>query len=121
MAKATNQPSIPAKTLAAYEKVISKLEGIERKGATMPYTSLNGHMFSFIGQDGSVALRLPADLREEVMRTHSAKPCMAHGVVMKEYIIIPDDLLHNTRVISKYFKLSHSYVELLKPKVTKRK
>ncbi len=121
MAKATTQPTIPAKTLAAYEKSISKLEGIERKGATMPYTSLNGHMFSFIGQDGMVALRLPADIREEVMKTHSAKPCIAHGVVMKEYITIPDKLLQNTTAITKYFKLSYTYVQSLKPKATTRK
>jgi hypothetical protein len=25
----------------------------------MPYTSVNGHMFSFVTQDGHLALRLP--------------------------------------------------------------
>jgi len=35
---------------------VSQLPGIERKGDTMPYPSLNGHMFSVLHKDGSVAL-----------------------------------------------------------------
>jgi hypothetical protein len=32
--------------LALYEKVVAAMPGVERKGDTMPYTSLNGHMFT---------------------------------------------------------------------------
>jgi len=35
-------------TLELYDKLIAALPGVERKGATMHYTSLNGNMFSFL-------------------------------------------------------------------------
>lgn len=41
-------PFPPAEKIALYEKLLATIPGIERKGATMPYTSLNGNMFSFI-------------------------------------------------------------------------
>ena len=44
--------------LVLYEKAIAGIPGVELKGDTMPYTSLNGHMFSVLHKDGSVALRL---------------------------------------------------------------
>jgi hypothetical protein len=34
--------------LVLYEKVVAAMAGVERKGDTMPYTSLNGHMFSVL-------------------------------------------------------------------------
>ena len=36
----------------------------------MPYTSLNGHMFSVLHKDGSVALRLPAAEREAFLKKY---------------------------------------------------
>jgi len=32
--------------LSLYEKLVATLPGVERKGDTVPYTSVNGHMFS---------------------------------------------------------------------------
>ncbi len=56
MSKATG---VPAEKLALYEKLVAANPNVERKGATMPYTSLNGHMFSFLTETGTVAIRLP--------------------------------------------------------------
>ena len=36
--------------LASYEALVATGPGVERKGKTMPYTSVNGHMFSFLGE-----------------------------------------------------------------------
>ena len=41
-----------------------------------------------------------------------------YGIVMKEYIIVPDKLLANTKELEKYFDLSYEYVKSLKPKPT---
>jgi hypothetical protein len=38
--------------LALYEKLVATNPGVERKGATMPYTSVNGHMFSLLTKEG---------------------------------------------------------------------
>ena len=43
------------KALEFYEHLVATQPAVERKGATMPYTSVNGHMFSFLTKEGSVA------------------------------------------------------------------
>jgi hypothetical protein len=36
---------VPADKLALYEKLVATLPGVQRKGATVPYTSVNGNMW----------------------------------------------------------------------------
>ncbi len=45
---------------------------VERKGATVPYTSLNGHMFSYLSKEGKLAIRLPAQEREAFLKKYKA-------------------------------------------------
>ena len=70
---------------------------VERKGATMPYTSLNGHMFSYLSKTGTLALRLPAAERDAFIKKYKTKLCEQYGIVQKEYVEAPDSLLENTR------------------------
>ena len=113
--------SFSADTLTLYDKLIATQKDIERKGATMPYTSLNGHMFSYIGADGLVALRLPADMREDFIKKYKTKLAVAHGVVMKEYVAVPNDVLKKTTELKKYLQQSVDYIKSLKPKPTTKK
>jgi hypothetical protein len=53
--------------LEFYEKLVAANPDVERKGATMPYTSHNGHMFSLFGKEGKLGLRLPKDKREQLL------------------------------------------------------
>jgi len=46
--------AIPAAKLALYEKLIATDPSIERKGATIPYTSANGKMFTFLSPTGEL-------------------------------------------------------------------
>ena len=62
----------------------------------MPYTSLNGHMFSFLTKDGTMALRLSEDDRKAFQKRFKAKLCVRHGTVMKEYVEVPESLLKTT-------------------------
>ena len=62
---ALKKSSIPAEKLGLYEKLIATNPKIERKGATHPYTSLNGNMFTLLNPPGTLAIRLPADEREK--------------------------------------------------------
>jgi TfoX/Sxy family transcriptional regulator of competence genes len=94
---------------------------VERKGATVPYTSLNGHMFSYLSKEGKLALRLPAVERGAFLKKYKAKLCEAYGIVQKEYVEVPDSLLAATRELKKYFDCSYEYVASLKPKPTTRK
>lgn len=55
---------------AFYGKAIATQSGVDRKGASILYTSLNGHMFSMFTKDGRMALRLPEPAREAFLRKY---------------------------------------------------
>jgi hypothetical protein len=115
------QSPIPADVLAAYAALVATLPQVERKGAAMPYTSINGHMFSFLGEEGRLALRLPSDERAAFLKKHKAKLCEQHGRVLEEYVEVPGALLKKTATMKPYFDSSYKYVAALKPKSTTRK
>ena len=121
MPAAKKKSTAPSGSLALYEKVVAALPNVERKGASHPYTSLNGHMFSYLHPSGFVALRLPAEEREKFLKTHRTKLVEAYGIVQKEYVTVPDALLRDTKKLSRYFALSLEYVQTLKPKPGKKK
>ena len=106
--------------MAAYDRLIATQVRVRRMGAKMPYTSLNGHMFSYLAEPGSLALRLPATEREEFLARFGARLQEAYGFVQKEYVAVPDALLADTATLAPYFAASLAYVGRLKPKPTKR-
>jgi len=119
MGKAT--AAAPADKLELYEKLVATNPSVERKGATMPYTSLNGHMFSLLTKTGKLALRLPTEARDAFLKKYKTKLCEQYGIVMKEYVEVPDALLEKTLELKKFFDLSYAYVASLKPKPTTSK
>ncbi|HYM22659.1 MAG TPA: hypothetical protein VEU08_05610 [Vicinamibacterales bacterium] len=102
--------------LAFYEKLVATHPRAELKGATVPHTSLNGHMFSALHKNGTVALRLPSPDREAFLKKYRTKPAAHYGVVQPEYVVVPDALLKKTAELKPYFKRSVEYVSSLKPK-----
>jgi hypothetical protein len=104
-----------------YEKVIQAMDGVELKGDTMPYTSLNGHMFSVLHKDGSLALRLPRPEREEFLKKYRTTLSSQYGTVQPEYVVVPETLLSKTKELQRFFEISRAYVAAMKPKPTKRK
>ncbi len=118
---AKSKPEAPAEKVALYEKVVATLPEVERKGATIPYTSVNGHMFSYVAKDGMVGLRLPEEERDAFLKKYNTKLCEQYGIVQKEYVVVPDALLKKTAELKKYFAMGYAYVSSLKPKPTTRK
>ncbi len=110
--------TVPPENLAAYEKLVALFPAVERKGATLPYTSHNGNMFSFLSADGVLAIRLAEKERNDFIKKHKSKLMEAHGTVMKEYVAVPRKLLKETKELKKWFALSVEYVNTLKPKAT---
>ncbi len=106
--------------LKLYEKLVATNPKVERKGATVPYTSLNGHMFSYLAKSGALALRLPEGVRETFLKKYKTTLCREYGVVQKEYAMVPDELLRKTKTLKTYFDASYAYVASLKPKPTKK-
>jgi hypothetical protein len=118
MAKPTSPA--PAGALALYEKLVATIPRVERKGATMPYTSVNGNMFSFLASDGTMGLRLPETDRAAFMEKYKTGLSEQYGSVMKEYVDVPAALLAKTAEMKAYFEISFAYAAALKAKPTTR-
>lgn len=119
MCKASSE--IPADKLELYEKLVATNPRVELKGVAMPYTSLNGHMFSFLTKTGMLAIRLSAEHRDAFIKKFKSKFCKQHGTILKEYVEVPDSLLKKTTELKAYFDLSYEYVASMKPKPTNKK
>lgn len=119
MSKAPASP-IPAERLAQYDRAIATLPDVARKGATVPYTSLNGHMFSFLTPSGSLVMRLPAGPREAFLERFATTLHVAHGSALKDWVLVPDALLADASALAPHLRASHDYVAAQKPKLTRR-
>jgi hypothetical protein len=108
-------------SLNLYDRLVATNPSVQRKGQTVPYTAFNGHMFSYLGKTGELALRLPEAQREAFLKKYKTTLCKLYGVVQKEYVMVPDALLGRTAELKKYFDLSFGYVRSLKPKKPARK
>lgn len=118
---AQKKGAAPAEQLELYRQLVATNPNAELKGATHPYTSWNDNMFSYLHPSGSVALRLAENEREEFLNKYKTTLFHAYGVVQKEYVTVPDALLHKTKELAKYFKLSFEYAQTLKPKPSKKR
>ena len=107
--------------LELFDALVATVPGVERKGATVPYTSCNGHMFSYLSKQGTLSLRLPEEPREAFLTRYKAKLCTQYGVVQKDYVEVPDALLRKTSELKPYFVISYQHVMSLKSKPTASK
>jgi hypothetical protein len=117
---AKRKSSIPAAKLARYEELIATDPSIERKGVTIPYTSINGKMFTYLSPTGDLRLRLPDDERAAFIKRYRAKVAVSNGVVMKDFVAVPPALLARTAELKPYLRVSRLYAEQLGTKKSKR-
>ena len=104
-----------------YEKLVARFPDVKRKGKNNPYTSLNGHMFTFLGKEGKLALRMAKADRDAFIEKYDSQQPVAYNTVMKEYAEVPYDMLADTDLLEGYFQTSYDYVASLKPKPTTKK
>jgi len=109
----------PSDSLDRYAAVVEKA-GAVVKGAKNPYTSHNGHMFSFLDVDGAMAVRLSDELADEFLSKYESGPVIQYGSVMRGYVSVPDDLLSDTEEIGSWFKKALEWIGTLEPKATKK-
>lgn len=120
MSKAPNE--VPQEKLDLYKALIDSHPEIELKGGKkLPYTSLNGNMFTMLSKAGDVGLRMSKDDREAFIEKYDTDLLVNYGTVMKEYVRIPEELLENMEDLMPYLDLSYAYAKTLKPKATKKK
>ena len=111
----------PPEALARYRAVIDEAEGeAEVKGAKNPYTSRNGHMFSFLTPDGTMALRLSDELGEQFRERYDSGPVVQYGSVMRGYVSVPDDLLERPSELAPWFDQAWEWIGSLPPQPTKK-
>lgn len=120
---ATKKPkhNIPQEIIDLYKKLIETNPKVELKGASVPYTSHNGSMFSYLEKDGSLGLRLSPDEIEKFLKKYKTTMFVSYGVVMKEFVLVPQKLFKDTKKLKPYFDISFEYVNSLKPKKNKTK
>lgn len=106
----------PPERLELYEALVESVDGVERRGAANPYTSCNGHMTSFIDREGEVSIRLDAESREEFMDKYDSRISVQYESEMKEFIVVPDEMLERRDEIREWFIRSWEWVGTKDPK-----
>jgi len=111
----------PPEALDRYAAVVdASAGGSALKGAKNPYTSRNGHMFSFLDADGKMALRLSKELQNEFRGRYETGPVLQYERVMRDYVSVPAELLENTEELREWFDRSFDWIGTLEPKPTKK-
>jgi hypothetical protein len=118
MAKADN--SSDPKVLAAFDAMIGAVPGVERKGAAMPYVSINGNMYAMISKAGAIGIRLSKDDLAAFMTAGGQPFEGTPGYINKEYGGVPAAMLGDSKTLRAWFKKSHAFAGGLKPKTTTR-
>jgi TfoX/Sxy family transcriptional regulator of competence genes len=110
------------KMIEFFDSILPKTPKVKRKrmfGYPVGFT--NGNMFMGLHSDGFI-LRLDEADRESFIRKHNAKifePMPRRK--MREYIVVPGNLLADIPSLKTWCKRSYEYASKLKPKGTKRK
>jgi hypothetical protein len=110
----------PAEALERYRVVVEASGNGELKGAKNPYTSRNGHMFSFLDPEGTMALHLSSELEEEFRSRFQSGPVIQYGRTMRGYSSVPPDLLNDTDELREWYDRAWEWIGTLKPKPTKK-
>ena len=111
----------PIGALEAYRSVVeASASDAEVKGAKNPYTSRNGHMFSFLDPGGTMALRMSDAMTEEFRSQFKSGDVTQYGATMRGYSSIPPHLLLELDTLVEWFDRSWDWIGTLPPKPTKR-
>ena len=117
MPKGSQYPG-PAEALEQYLAVVEASGNGEVKGAKNPYTSRNGHMFSFLAPDGVLALHLSTELEEEFRSSHDSGPIEQYGKTMRGYSTVPAELLADAETCARWYDRAWEWIGTLEPKPT---
>ncbi len=103
-------------TLKIYDAIVAQHPDIQRKGKTVPYTSANGYMFSLVNKEGQLGFRLPKEVQENFKKEYNSTIFKSHGAVMKDYVLIPENLFEETELLLDLLDQAYQFVCSLPPK-----
>src|ERR1700730_8469929 len=111
----------PEELVATFDEVMPGAPATKRKMFGFPAGFVNGNMFMGLFED-SMILRLPPELRDELIQRHGAKlfAPMA-GRVMKEYVALPESLIRDREKLCAWVAKALVHGESLEPKAAKAK
>lgn len=107
--------------IAIYDRLISPYPDLTRKGKATAYTAVNGNMFSFVGPDGEVCIRLSKPDIADFGIDYANDPVIRYNSVMQGYVAVPENLLENEIALAEWFAKSVAFARDLKPKPSKKK
>jgi len=111
--------SAPPDKVALYQRLIETVDGVDAKSNFgSAYTAVNGNMSSMISKHGVVGIRLPEPDRSAFLADHDTELFRGDPAwpPAKEFVAIPDALLHDTEALRPYLERSYRYVLTLKEK-----
>ncbi len=107
--------------IAIYDRLIAQHDGLVRKGKASAYTAMNGNMFSFVGPDGEMCIRLSKEGIAAYGADYPNDPVIRYNSVMNGYVAVPEALLRDEATLADWFAKSVIFAGTLKPKSTKKK
>lgn len=102
--------------LRLYDQLVATHPSLERKGKTMPYTSVNGHMFSMLNKDGEIGVRLSDEAGERFIKDHQTTRFKSHGAFMRGYVVVPEALCEDMDKLAALLQEAYEYALSLEPK-----
>jgi hypothetical protein len=102
--------------LAIFDAVVARIPDIKRKGRTMPYTSVNGHMFALLNKKAELGFRLGKEGMAAFFAAHDSGPHRSHGAELRGYVRLPDAMMGDLDQLEFYLRQAKTYVETLPPK-----
>lgn len=105
-----------------YTAHIERWGKVQRKGKKNPYTSHNGHMFTFFDtKENYMAVRLDKAQQEAYFEATGTSHVIQYNSVMRGYIRLTDDIFNDYSKVEDWLNKSFDYICSLEPKPTKKK
>ena len=99
-----------------YDKLVAMCPRFVRKGKTGPYTSANGHMFSFLNKDGELGFRFSKEVQQTYIDEWKSDFFKSHGATMRGYVVVTEPMFEDMNRLAEYLNESYDYVMSLEPK-----
>lgn len=119
MPRGSNYPG-PPEALRHVQALVDLSGNGEVKGNKNPYTSRNGHMFSFLDPDGGMALRMSPEMEAEFREAFDSGDVIQYNAKMHGYSSVPVSLLADTDALRHWYDRAREWIGTLQPKPTKK-
>ncbi|MBP6011457.1 MAG: TfoX/Sxy family protein [Alphaproteobacteria bacterium] len=111
----------PPALIAAFDAALPDDASVERrKMFGYPAAFAHGHLFTGLHQE-SLMVRLGEAQRAALVKSGGRPFEPMPGRTMREYVVVPDDIVANRRALATWLKRGLAHVASLPPKATRRK